>query len=685
MRTENSEHAHAGEAQRLRNEISHHDHRYHVLDAPEIGDSEYDQLFAQLVALEEAHPTLRDPDSPTQRVGAPPVKSFAVTIHDPPMLSLANAFEIDDVEEFDRQVRERLGTTSAKIIYSAETKIDGIAIALRYQRGRLTSAATRGDGTKGEDVTSNVRTIASIPLRLVGDDAPSELEVRGEIYLSDAQFEKLNEHQRAAGEHEFANPRNAAAGGIRQLNPEKCRKRGLTFFAHGAAHPKTSTGADTHWELLATLARWGFRTCPDTRQVRGVTGCNAYHRKIEGGRNALGYPVDGVVYKVDSLKAQEQLGTVSRSPRWAVAHKFAAEEAVTDLVAIDIQVGRSGKLTPVARLAPVHVGGVTVTNATLHNEDELARKDIRVGDRVVVRRAGDVIPQVVRVIEPKRGADAAPAFSMPTACPACGGASQRIEGQAATRCTAGLRCPAQRKRTIGHFAKREAMDIEGLGTKLIEQLVDEEIVDTPADLYRLHLHPERVERLEHMGTQSTTKLLDAIDASRGAPLARFLYSLGITEAGRTVSAALAQHFATLDAVREAKKEQLNEVEDIGPVIAEYIAGFFADESNQAIVDDLASAIGPKPVEKNNGRETAINAGLGGETIVLTGGLEAMTRSEATAKLTALGAKVTGSVSKKTTLVICGENPGSKRTRAEKLGIRIIDEDAMIALLGRPQA
>ena len=685
MRAESTKQDHAGEAQRLRNEITQHDHLYHVLDAPEIADADYDRLFARLVALETAHPELRHPDSPTQRVGATPVSSFAVATHNPPMLSLSNAFETNDVEEFDRRVRERLGLSCAEVIYTAETKIDGIAIALRYQRGRLARAATRGDGTKGEEVTSNVRTIGAIPLCLTGDDVPDELEVRGEIYLSDARFETLNERQRAKGEREFANPRNAAAGGLRQLNPENCRARGLTFFAHGAIHPETATAVNTHWEVLETLARWGFRTCPDSRRVRGVTGCTTYHRTIEARRSALGYPIDGMVYKVDSLEAQQGLGTISRSPRWAIAHKFAAEEAVTELLAIDIQVGRSGALTPVARLAPVHVGGVTVTNATLHNEDELARKDIRAGDQVVVRRAGDVIPQVLRVVDPKRGPGTAPAFTMPTQCPACGGASQRIEGEAVTRCTAGLRCPAQRKRTIGHFAQREAMDIEGLGTKLIEQLVDEGIINTPADLYHLHQNPQRVERLEHMGAKSTTRLLGAIEGSRGAPLARFLYSLGITEAGRSVSAALARHFGTLEAVREANEEGLSEVDDVGPIIAAYIAGFFADEANQVVVDDLANAIGPAAVEKDNGAGTRRSTGLAGETIVLTGGLEAMTRTEATVKLTALGAKVTGSVSKKTTLVICGENPGSKRTRAEGLGIRIIDEDALIALLDRPCA
>ena len=668
------------EAEQMRATINRHDHLYHVLDTPEIADSEYDQLLTKLKKLETEHPELIRPDSPTQRVGGTPLKGFAVAIHEPPMLSLANAFEDNDVAEFDKRVRNTLGNQEKDIEYIAETKIDGIAISLRYENGHLAIGATRGDGTHGEDVTSNVRTIRAIPLHLRGNSFPTNLEVRGEIYLSYQQFEVLNKRHKTRGEREFANPRNTAAGGLRQLDPEACRARGLTFFAHGAANAREITGTQTQSELLRKLNEWGFRTCPDVRKVRGMRECMEYYHEIGARRSHMSYPIDGVVYKVDDFSEQQRLGTVSRAPRWAIAHKFAAEEAVTELLAIDVQIGRTGALTPVARLKPVHVGGVTVTNATLHNENELERKDIRVGDRVVVRRAGDVIPQVLRVVDPEQRKPGAPVFKLPTTCPACGGATTRTEGQSATRCTSGLRCPAQRKQTIRHFAKREAMDIEGLGEKLIDQLVEANLIITVDDIYQLHEHRSSIETLEHMGEQSTTNLLAAIERSKSATLPRFLYALGIMEAGRSVSAALAEHFGELDAVRKADETQLADVEDIGPIIANYVSTFFRNEANRRVIDDLSKAIQPTPVEKRSNGKNERTTGLSGAVVVLTGTLYNMTRSEATSRLKKLGAKVTGSVSKKTTLVVCGDKPGSKQDRAEKLGIQIVDEESFMNLI-----
>ena len=558
----------ARRAAELRETITRHDHLYHVLDAPEIADAEYDRLFAELVALEAAHPALAMPDSPTQRVGGAPLEGFAEVVHDVPMLSLANAFDEPGVADFDRRVRERLELAEGEEVeYVAETKLDGIAVSLRYEGGRLAVAATRGDGTRGEDITSNVRTIRSIPLRLAGGDYPENLEVRGEVYLPLDRFERLNEEQRARGEREFVNPRNAAAGGLRQLDSRATRTRRLMFFCHGAGDVGGIPSAPTHRDLLRRMDEWGLRVSPDVRVVRGVSGCIAYHREIEDRREALGYQIDGVVYKVNRLEDQRRLGAVSRAPRWALAHKFPAEEAVTTLLGIDVQVGRTGSLTPVARLDPVFVGGVTVTNATLHNQDEIARKDVRVGDRVVVRRAGDVIPQVLRVVDPKGRAPDAPVFEMPAECPVCGAPAARVEGQAATRCTAGLGCPAQRKEAIRHFASRRAMDIEGLGEKLVDQLVATGLVATVADLYRLREHRDAIAALERMGDLSTANLLAGVERSRGLPLPRFLYALGIPEVGEATAGSLARHFGKLFRLREADEAALAEVRDVGPIVA----------------------------------------------------------------------------------------------------------------------
>ena len=665
----------------LRDSIARHDHLYHVLDAPEIADGEYDRLFAELVSLEATHPGLADPDSPTQRVGGAPVEGFSEVAHDVPMLSLANAFDEAGVAEFDRRVRDRLEIGEGEEVeYVAETKLDGIAVSLRYEGGRLAVAATRGDGTRGEDVTSNVRTIRSIPLRLRGAGVPASLEVRGEIYLPLDRFARLNEEQRERGEREFVNPRNAAAGGLRQLDPRETRSRRLMFFCHGAGDASGVPSAGTHLDLLRRLNEWGLRTSPDVRDVRGVDGCIAYYREIEARRPALGYQIDGVVYKVNRLEGQRRLGAVARAPRWALAHKFPAEEADTRLIGIEIQVGRTGTLTPVARLKPVFVGGVTVTNATLHNQDEIERKDVRVGDRVVVRRAGDVIPQVLRVVDPESRDPEAPKFAMPSACPACGAAAIRVEGQAATRCSAGLECPAQRKEAIRHFASRRAMDIEGLGEKLVDQLVESGFVAAVADLYRLNERRDEIAALERMGELSTDNLLAGVEKSRGLPLPRFLYALGIPDVGEATAGSLARHFGKLFRLREADEAALAEVRDVGPVVAAHVVAFF--KANREVVDDLmvAARPGTVPVERPESLDEAAPLPLAGEVVVLTGALSAMTRDEAKETLEDLGAKVTGSVSKRTTLVVCGESPGSKRDRAEALGIRTLDESEFLDFL-----
>ena len=585
-------------AAELRETVARHDHFYHVLDAPEIADAEYDRLFAELLALEAAHPELADPDSPTQRVGGPPSEGFAEVVHEVPMLSLANAFDESGVADFDRRVRERLELADGEEVeYVAETKLDGIAVSLRYEDGRLAVASTRGDGTRGEDVTANVRTIRSIPLRLAGSGYPGSLEVRGEVYLPLDRFERLNEEQRERGEREFVNPRNAAAGGLRQLDSRATRTRRLMFFCHGTGDASAIASAPTHHDLLRRMDEWGLRVSPDVRVVRGVSGCVAYYREIEGRRESLGYQIDGVVYKVNRLEDQRRLGAVSRAPRWALAHKFPAEEAITRLLGIDVQVGRTGSLTPVARLDPVFVGGVTVTNATLHNQDEIVRKDVRVGDRVVVRRAGDVIPQVLGVGPKWRRATDAPVFEMPDECPVCGGPVARMEGQAATRCTAGLGCPAQRKEAIRHFASRRAMDIEGLGEKLVDQLVETRLVETVADLYRLKEHRDEIAALERMGELSTDNLLAGVEKSRGLALPRFLYALGIPEVGEATAGSLARHFGKLFRIREADEAALAEVRDVGPIVAAQVVAFF--EANREVVDEVNVAARPArvPVER----------------------------------------------------------------------------------------
>jgi DNA ligase (NAD+) len=655
----------------LRAEIDEHNYRYYVLDDPIISDAEYDRLLKELQALEQRHPELVTPDSPTQRVGAAPAAGFETVEHAVPMLSLANAFSREEVEEFDRRIRDRLDLET--IVYSAEPKLDGVAIALRYENGELKLGATRGDGRSGEDVTSNVRTIRAIPLKLRGQSVPPVLEVRGEIVMTRSGFARLNQRLAAEGSKTFVNPRNAAAGSLRQLDPALTAQRPLHFFCYGAA---TGEGLpERHSEILETLREFGFPVSAEVATVEGVDGLLGFHERIAGRRDQLDYDIDGVVYKVDDLDQQRELGFVSRAPRWALAHKFPAQEEITRLLDIEVQVGRTGALTPVARLEPVFVGGVTVTNATLHNLDEIRRKDVRPGDYVVVRRAGDVIPEVVRSI-PERRAPGIEPWDMPEHCPDCDSAVEQVEGEAVARCTGGLVCPAQRRRALEHFASRGAMDIEGLGSKLIEQLVDQGLVHSPADLYRLDA--ETLTGLERMGSKSAANLVEALDKSKSIALGRLLFALGIREVGEVTANNLARHFGSIEALAAADTEALEAVPDVGPIMARHIHAFFDEPHNREVIAEL-EAQGVR-YEAEAPIEDPSSLPLTGKTYVLTGSLDGMTRSEAKARLEALGAKVTSSVSKNTTAVIAGAEAGSKLAKAEALGIEVLDEDGLLLLL-----
>ena len=657
----------------LREQLNYHNYRYYVLDDPEIPDAEYDRLFRELQALEEKYPALQGPDSPTQRVGAAPLAAFGEVRHVVPMLSLGNAFSDDELLEFGRRVSERLETEQVDFV--AEPKLDGLAISLLYEAGVLVRAATRGDGVTGEDVTQNVRTIRSVPLHLIGDDYPRLLEVRGEVYMPRAGFEALNRRQREAGDKPFANPRNAAAGSLRQLDSRITATRPLAMYCYGVGQVEGGELPDRHSAILRRLGDWGLRLCPEVATVTGMSGCRDYYRRMAERRSSLPYEIDGVVFKVDRLDQQRALGFVSRAPRWAIARKFPAQEALTTLQAIDVQVGRTGALTPVARLAPVEVGGVIVTNATLHNQDEIDRMDLRVGDTVVVYRAGDVIPKVASVVPSRRPAGTQP-FRMPDRCPQCGSDVLREKDGVILRCSGGLYCPAQRKEAIKHFASRRAMDIDGLGDKLVEQLVDAELVHDPADLYALDL--DAVAGLERMAQKSAENLMAALQASKDTTLGRFLFALGIREVGETTAQTLAAHFGTLDALLDADEEALQQVPDIGPVVAESIVTFFRQPHNLEVIQKLLDAGVHWPDEVVAPRD---RLPLAGKTVVLTGTLSRLTRSEAKERLQKLGAKVTGSVSKKTDLVIAGEAAGSKREKAEKLGITVKDEQALLEMLG----
>ncbi len=656
----------------LRAQVAHHDYRYYVLDDPEVSDATYDRLMRELRELEAAHPELVTPDSPTQRVGGAAAQAFPAVVHTVPMLSLENAFTEEDIVDFDRRVRARLEVEEVE--YAAEPKLDGLAISLRYEGGRLAQAATRGDGSRGEDVTANVRAIRAVPLRLRGAP-PKVIEVRGEVFMTRRSFEALNRQAAEKGEKTFVNPRNAAAGSLRQLDPKITAQRALDICCYGLGAVEGWKMPTRQSAILAALRELGLRTAAEAAVVEGVAGCLAYHATLAGRRNALAYEIDGVVYKVDRLDWQRELGFVARAPRWAVAHKFPAQEETTVVRAVEFQVGRTGALTPVARLEPVFVGGVTVSNVTLHNMDELARKDVRIGDAVVVRRAGDVIPEVVRVIVERRPADAR-VVKLPAKCPVCGSPVVRAEGEAVARCTGGLICAAQRRESLRHFAARRAMDIDGLGDRLVEQLVERGRVRTPADLYTLTA--QELSDLDRMGERSAAKLVDALERSKRTTLARFLFALGIPEVGEATALALAEHFGTLEALMAASEEEIQSVRDIGPVVAAHVHAFFAEPRNRKVIALLRrhGVTWPDVARARSGAGGALR----GATLVITGTLESMTRDQARDSARAAGATVTDSVSKKTTFLVAGREAGSKLRRAQELGIRVIDEAEFTELM-----
>jgi DNA ligase (NAD+) len=657
----------------LRRLIRHHNYRYHVLDDPEIADVEYDALYDELVALETEHPELVTDDSPTQRIGAEPESEFATVRHTVPMLSLDKCTSAEDLAAWVARCQSRL-EHDGELELTCEPKIDGVAVTLRYEGGRLTLGATRGDGESGEDITGNVRTLRAVPLSVSAAGVPDLIEVRGEIYMPQADFQAFNAAAREAGEKTLVNPRNGAAGSLRQLDPRITARRPLTIFCYGVGQIGDGWQPQTQMEVLERLREWGFRINPEARLVSGAAGAQQYVAELLERRARLGYDIDGVVVKVNRLDFQQRLGAVTRKPRWAMAYKYPAEEATTRVLAVDFQVGRTGAITPVARLDPVFVGGVTVSNATLHNMDEIARLDLHVGDTVMVRRAGDVIPQVMAVIVARRPADAAP-VSLPEACPSCGSPIVRPEGEAVARCSAGPRdCPAQRKEGLRHFASRLALDIDGLGDKLIEQLVAADLVREPADLFRLDR--DTLAGLERMGEKSAEKLLRSLERSRRTTLPRFIYALGIREVGEATARNLADHFGSLEALMAADRDALEEVADVGPVVAGYVYEYFRDAERRAAVDDLRAVGVTWPEAERAPRATP----LAGQTWVLTGALSSLTRDEAKEALHALGAKVTGSVSRRTTVVVAGADPGSKLDRARELGIDVLDEAGLLALL-----
>ena len=668
------------EVDSLREQIRHHNYRYHVLDDPEIPDAEYDRLVRQLQTLEKEHPELITPDSPTQRVGDEPISAFGTVQHRIPMLSLDNAFSEDELNDFHRRVLDRLelADDGDEIVYAAEPKLDGAAVSLLYENGSLVRGATRGDGTTGEDITHNVRTIEGVPLRLIGSGYPATLEVRGEVFMPKAGFEAYNDKAREAGEKTFVNPRNAAAGSLRQLDPKLTAARPLDIYIYSVGQIENGDLPEHHSQILDRLQGWGLKTCPERRVVNGVKGCLGYYEDIGSRRESLPYEIDGVVYKVDSILQQRELGFVSRAPRWAIAHKFPAQEELTVVQGVEFQVGRTGALTPVARLEPVFVGGVTVSNATLHNIDELHRKDVRVGDTVIIRRAGDVIPEVVSVIAARRPKGTR-RVQLPKKCPVCESNVVREEGEAVARCTGGLYCAAQRAEALKHFVSRRALDVEGFGAKLIEQLVATDRIHTPADLFTLTR--EELAALDRMGEKSASNLIDAIEASKATSLSRFLFALGIREVGDATASSLATHFGKLDGIVDASEEELLQVADVGPVVASRIRSFFDEEHNREVIKRLQDAGLTWPETEP---QTGPGDGpLAGKTFVLTGTLSGMTRDEAKDRIQSLGGKVTGSVSKKTDYVVYGDKAGSKLAKAEKLEVATLDQNQLLELLASP--
>ncbi len=663
-------------AESLRDQIRHHNYRYHALDDPEVPDVEYDRLMRELLALETDHPELVTTDSPTQRVGDTPISEFGTVRHELPMLSLGNAFSEDELKDFNRRVLDRLDLDSdAELMYAAEPKLDGAAVSLLYENGVLVQGATRGDGTTGEDITHNVRTIEAIPLRLLGKGFPRRLEVRGEVFMPKAGFKAYNEKARAAGQKTFVNPRNAAAGSLRQLDPKLTAERPLDMYAYAVGIADGGRLPERHSEIIDQLQEWGIKVCPDRRVVNGVDGCLRYHRNIGDRRDDLSYEIDGVVYKIDSLSMQGELGFVSRAPRWAIAHKFPAQEEMTEVEGVEFQVGRTGAVTPVARLKPIFVGGVTVSNATLHNIDELHRKDVRVGDTVIVRRAGDVIPEVVSVILNRRPSGTR-RVQLPKKCPVCKSRVEQVDGETVARCTGGLFCAAQRAEALKHFVSRRALDIEGFGAKLIEQLVATDRLKTPADIFQLTR--KELSELDRMGERSAENLVGSIEKSKSTTLARFLFALGIREVGEATAAGIAAHFGNLAEVISATEDDLQRVQDVGPVVAARLRAFLSEKHNLEVIARLQK-YGVVWAEADPAQAHADGA-LTGKTFVITGTLPTMTRDEAKGLIQSAGGKVTGSVSSKTDYLVAGEKAGSKLIKAEKLEIAILDETALQNLI-----
>ncbi|MGJ8486301.1 NAD-dependent DNA ligase LigA [Pseudoalteromonas sp. SYSU M81236] len=657
----------------LRAQLEEHNHNYYVLDAPSIPDAEYDRLMRELSALEQANPEFQSPDSPSQKVGGAALDKFEQVTHQVPMLSLDNAFSEEEFAAFNRRIKERL-MNSSELTFCCEPKLDGLAVSIIYRDGVLVQAATRGDGMVGENITQNVKTIRNVPLKLRGNDFPAELEVRGEVFMDSAGFAKLNSEAEKRGEKVFVNPRNAAAGSLRQLDSKVTAKRPLMFYAYSTGLVADGQLPEDHYQQLAKLTDWGLPLCPETKLVEGQQAALDYYQDILARRSELAYEIDGVVIKVNDKKLQERLGFVARAPRWAIAFKFPAQEEITQLLDVEFQVGRTGAITPVARLEPVFVGGVTVSNATLHNGDEIARLGVKIGDTVIIRRAGDVIPQITQVVLERRPEDAKD-IVFPATCPICESHVERIEGEAVARCTGGLVCQAQRKQAIKHFASRKALDIDGLGDKIVDQLVDRELIKTPADLFTLK--QGHFESLERMGPKSAKNLVNALQEAKQTTLAKFLYSLGIREVGEATAQNLANHFLTLEKITQASVDALTEVSDVGEIVAKHVRGFFTEEHNMDVVNALIEQGINWPALTAPSADAQPLSGL---TYVLTGTLSELNRNDAKARLQALGAKVSGSVSAKTDALIAGEKAGSKLTKAQDLGIDVLTEADLIALL-----